>query len=218
MASSCFLYSNFTSLLDIKPCKRSQPFIFHPLCHHHHRGISKHQVLGRSSLPKIGNLRTSLKTTAPTDRRSKKDHFAIYCSPETGGGLLPSLPSFWPPTENSWISWLLGLVAIVPFVAQYLLTLTKEVETVAETIEKVADTVEHVAEDVEKLAEDVAEKLPEGSKLKNVANLVENVAKETAKDTQLAEDLLDKVEELDKKVESIITDGSKGANVKSSNE
>lgn len=63
----------------------------------------------------------------------------------------------------------------------------------AETVEKVADTVEHVAEDVEKLAEDFAEKLPEDSKLKTVANFVENAAKETAKDAQLAEDLLDKV-------------------------
>ncbi|CDP21533.1 unnamed protein product [Coffea canephora] len=205
MASSSVLYTNFfTSLLDIKSCKRSRSSIFqHPL--------SKHEV--PRSLPKNGSLQylgTSLEI-APINRRSNKD-FAVYCTPPEAGGIFPFWPlteNFWPPTEHSW-TWLLGLVALVPVAAQRLLTLTKEVETVAETVEKIAESVENVAEDVEKMAEDVAEKLPEGSKLKQVVAFVENAAKEMEKDAQLAQDLMDKVEEVDEQVESMLTNGSKG--------
>ncbi|KAL3514224.1 hypothetical protein ACH5RR_026941 [Cinchona calisaya] len=199
MASSSFLSSNFTNLLDIKACKRSQSSVFRPLC-----GISKHEV-GRSLGSSQYLIRTTSFKTAPIHKGSNKDFAIRSSSPLEAGGLFP----FWPPTDSSWTTWLVGLVATIPIIVQRLLTLTKEVETVAETAEKVADSVENVAEDVEKLAEDVAEKLPEGSQLKNFVVFVENAAKETAKDAQLAQDFLDKVEEVDQQVQSIITIGSK---------
>lgn len=193
MASLSSLSANFIDLPNIKACKRSQSSAFHPLC-----GTSK--PINES----LQYLRTNFKT-ASINKRSKKQDFAIYSSPPDTGGLFP----FWPPTENSWTTWLVGLVAVVPLVIQRLLTLTKQVENTAETVEEVVDSVENVAEKVENLAEDVSEKLPEGSKLKNAVDFVENAAEETEKDAQLAEDLLDKVEEVDLQLESILNNGSK---------
>ena len=47
--------------------------------------------------------------------------------------------------------------------------------------------MENVAEGVEKAAEDFAEKLPDGSQLKNAANVVEHAAEKVAKDAHLAD-------------------------------
>ncbi|CAA2962987.1 Hypothetical predicted protein [Olea europaea subsp. europaea] len=195
MASSC----SCPGLLQPNFSKGFQPLGSHRL--HYHPTISNLKnggsFLGDQSLKYIQSLRTN--------NGSKRRELVVEATPdpEVGNHLL----SFWP-TDNPWFAGVAGFMVTVPFLAQRLLTLTKEVDLAAQTVEKIADAVEKVAEEVDKAAENIAESLPEGA-LKNVVNLVEDLAEETAKDAQKVEDLMDKIEEIDDKVEAYFSNQSK---------
>lgn len=61
-------------------------------------------------------------------------------------------------------------------------------------VENVAEVVEKVASVAEKVSGEVADVLPEGSKLKDAAQLVEYVSKEAEKDAHLILKLIHKVQ------------------------
>ncbi|KAJ9673918.1 hypothetical protein PVL29_023458 [Vitis rotundifolia] len=140
----------------------------------------------------------------PSDRNTKMDT-TVYCSTQPGA----SLPSG-PPT-NSWKNWIIGmLLSMVVPLWKYklgpLLQLKNEVETAMNTTEQIAETIESVAEKVEQVVDDIGNHLPEGGKLRQVADFVENVAKETAKGAHLVDAAIEKVEDFEKKVDSLVED------------
>ncbi|KAK4400522.1 hypothetical protein Sango_1158300 [Sesamum angolense] len=157
--------------------------------------------------------RSATRTSSSSYKGFRKKDFVIVrnATPEAAGDLLSSfsIPGFSLPGDNPWITGIAGLLVTVPFLVQWLLTLTKEVDLAAETVEKIADTVGKVAEEVDKAAEEIAEALPEGG-LKKMVSFVEDLAEETTKDAQMVEDLMDKVEELDDKLDTILKQQSKG--------
>ncbi|XP_034674868.1 uncharacterized protein LOC117906040 isoform X1 [Vitis riparia] len=142
-----------------------------------------------------------------SDRNTKMDT-TVYCSTQPGA----SLPSG-PPT-NSWEifgrkNWIIGMLLsmVVPlwrFKLGPLLQLKNEVETAMNTTEQIAETIESVAEKVEQVADDIGNHLPEGGKLRQVADFVENVAKETAKGAHLVDAAIEKAEDIEKKVDSLV--------------
>ncbi|KAH6805539.1 hypothetical protein C2S51_030370 [Perilla frutescens var. frutescens] len=136
---------------------------------------------------------------------------ADLVSSSAGGDLLSSfsLPTVPGLSNSPWVAGIVGLAVGVPFLIQWLLRLTKEVDLAAEMAEKIADSVGKVAEEVDKAADDLVEALPEGG-LKQVVNYVEDLAEETTKEAQKVEDLMNKVEELDEKLEQLLEKESKG--------
>ncbi|CAI9754852.1 unnamed protein product [Fraxinus pennsylvanica] len=195
MATSCrssgLLYPNFS--------KSFQPLGSDRL---HYNPTTPNQQNGGSFL---GDPSSKYTQTLRRNNGSKKRDLVVEATPDPEIG---NLLSFWP-SDNLWIAaGVAGVMVTLPFFAQRLLTLTREVDLAAETVEKIADSVGKVAEEVDKAAENIAEALPEGG-LKNVVNLVEDLAEESAKDAQKVEDLMDKVEELDNKVEAYFKNQSK---------
>jgi hypothetical protein len=69
----------------------------------------------------------------------------------------------------------------------FLLQISGEVEAVKDAAEAVADVVEEAATLTEK------EQLPEGGRLRPVAELVEHTSKEVAEEAHLAKDIIHKV-------------------------
>ncbi|KAL2483170.1 uncharacterized protein Fot_44618 [Forsythia ovata] len=191
MAASC----SCSGLINPNFSKRFQPLAFHQLPYHPTTSNGG-SFLGDPSLKYIQTLRRN--------KGSKIRELVVQATPDPEVG---NLLSFWP-SDNPWLTGVAGFMVTVPFLAQRLLSLTKEVDLAAETVEKIADAVEKVAEEVDKAAENIAEALPEGG-LKKVVNLVEDLAEETAKDAQKVEDLMDKIEELDDKVEAYFSKQSK---------
>ncbi|KAG6396976.1 hypothetical protein SASPL_143137 [Salvia splendens] len=145
---------------------------------------------------------------------NKKRNFIVanIATPEAAADLVSSsdllssfsLPAVQGISDNPWVAGIAGLMVGVPFLIQWLVTVSKEVGVVAETVEEIADAVGKV----DRAAEDLAESLPEG-RLKQIVSFVEDLAEETAKDAQMVEELMDKVEELDEKLEKILEKESK---------
>jgi methyl-accepting chemotaxis protein len=75
----------------------------------------------------------------------------------------------------------------------FLLQISGEVEAVKDAAEAVADVVEEAATLTEKVSAEVAEQLPEGGRLRPVAELVEHTSKEVAEEAHLAKDIIHKV-------------------------
>ncbi|XP_051139851.1 uncharacterized protein LOC127257462 isoform X2 [Andrographis paniculata] len=128
--------------------------------------------------------------------------FYVYGS--TPGTSLPSVPP-----SSSPLNWILGIILsiILPFFGIKmgpLLQFKREVDTAVKTVEEVVEVVEKVAEVVDKVAEDVSDHLPEGGKLKKVAEAVEVAAEETAKDAYVVGNAIDKFQEVEEKVENLV--------------
>lgn len=68
-----------------------------------------------------------------------------------------------------------------------------EAELVVEGVEAVAEMVEKVATATDEMAEEMAEKLPEKSKLKQVALVLEHISEAAAHEAHLTQDFLHKV-------------------------
>ncbi|XP_057773544.1 uncharacterized protein LOC130992811 isoform X2 [Salvia miltiorrhiza] len=168
-------------------------------------------IRSKTNLQLLPNIRSSKKDLIVRNVTSPEAAADLVSSSAAGGDLLSSfsLPTVEGISDNPWLAGIAGLAVGVPFLIQWLVTVSKEVEVVAETVEKIADAVGNAAEEVDKVAEDLAEALPEGG-LKQVVSFVEDLAEETAKETQMVEDLMDKVEEMNEKLEQALEKESKG--------
>ncbi|CAN4122332.1 unnamed protein product [Withania somnifera] len=187
MIPACYISTNFN------PCSsRSQTQIFHPLATSENKN-------GRILM----TINSHRSTVVRKNNKNPRD-LVVHAITETGD-LLSGVIPFLPTGENSWISWAVGLGVTVPLITARLLTVTKQVSVAAETVEKVAEAVEKVADDVDKAAEEFAAKLPEGGKLRGIAESIERLAEETEKDAQSVQDLMDKVEEVDEKLETFLS-------------
>nr|GLL39707.1 uncharacterized protein LOC109184813 [Ipomoea trifida] len=199
--STSFLSPNFPTLTPLN--SRSQSLGFNPRFYAARFSTHSHEDYDHG-FPFPTNLKISQRST-------NKRALVIQATPEAAAGdFLSGVLPFWPPSDNSWLGWAVGLGVSLPLVTAQLIALSKQVEAAAEAVEKVAEVVEHVAHDVDKAAEDFKEKLPEGS-LKNIVESIEHLAEETAKDAHIVEDLMDKVEEVDEKLVEFLSQKSEQA-------
>ncbi|KAL3619379.1 hypothetical protein CASFOL_036949 [Castilleja foliolosa] len=187
--------------------------LFTPLLDHNKP--HKLQLIPNSTRNTIGNSLFLSKTTDHLQLQTKRGSIGgvvvLNASPEAAAGdLFSSLPIPTIPglSENPWVAGIGGLLVVVPFMIQRLLTLSREVDVAAQTVENIADAVGKVAEQVDKAAEEIGEALPEGG-LKKMVDFVEDLAEETVKDAQKVEDLMDKVEEMTDKLEAVLEKQSK---------
>ncbi|XP_019190402.1 PREDICTED: uncharacterized protein LOC109184813 [Ipomoea nil] len=200
--STSFFSPNFSTLTPLN--SRSQTLGFNPLFYATTFSTHNHDDYDHG-FPFPTNLKIS-------QRSSNKRALVIQATPEAAaaGDFLSGVLPFWPPSDNSWLGWAVGLGVSLPLVTAQLIALSKQVEAAAEAVEKVAEVVENVAHDVDKAAEDFKVKLPDG-RLKDIVESIEHLAEETAKDAHIVEDLMDKVEEVDEKLVEILSQKSEQA-------
>ncbi|KAJ8433801.1 hypothetical protein Cgig2_025964 [Carnegiea gigantea] len=110
----------------------------------------------------------------------------------------PTAPSDPSPTPTGRKEWIAGIMItlLLPFLKSKwgpLLLFKDKFDTELQKVDAAVEAVENVAEGVEKAAEDLAEKLPNGSRLKNAADVVEHAAEKVAKDAHLADAAIHKV-------------------------
>ncbi|KAL2477454.1 hypothetical protein Fot_46468 [Forsythia ovata] len=111
---------------------------------------------------------------------------------------------------STWVKWLLG--SVLPLVLSLwkknwtdLWSLEGKVEKVVEDVEDVAEVIEKVAATADNALATVADRLPDGSKLKEAALMAEHVSSITEKDAQYVENLIHKVEDLKQDLEDLET-------------
>ncbi|VVA99180.1 unnamed protein product [Arabis nemorensis] len=118
-----------------------------------------------------------------------------------GSKMQPSPPNRWF-NFPSWGRWVIGsaISLVLSFWnnerMQKLKRIEGEAELVVEGVEAVAEMVEKVATATDEMAEEMAEKLPEKSKLKQVALVLEHVSEAAAHEAHVTQDFLHKVEKV----------------------
>ncbi|CAN8270766.1 unnamed protein product [Cochlearia groenlandica] len=102
----------------------------------------------------------------------------------------------------SWARWVIGSAfsLLLSFWnnkrVQSLKQIQGEAELAVEGVEAVAEMLEKVATATEEMAKEMAEKLPEESKLKQVALVLEHISEVTSHDAHTTQDFLHKVEKV----------------------
>ncbi|XP_010518257.1 PREDICTED: uncharacterized protein LOC104793566 isoform X1 [Camelina sativa] len=113
----------------------------------------------------------------------------------------PSPPSQWF-NFPSWGRWVIGsaMSLVLSFWNNKRIQKLKRIEVeaglVVEGVEAVAEMVEKVATATDEMAEAMAEKLPEKSKMKQVALVLEHISEVAAHEAHLTQDFLHKVEKV----------------------
>ncbi|CAA7038115.1 unnamed protein product [Microthlaspi erraticum] len=124
-----------------------------------------------------------------------------FCNGSNNSKMQPSPPNSWF-SWPSWGRWVIGSVISLMLSfwnnerIQKLKRIEGEAELAVEGVEAVAEMVEKVATATDEMAEEMAEKLPEKSKLKQVALVLEHISEVAAHEAHITKDFLHKVEKV----------------------
>ncbi|KFK39953.1 hypothetical protein AALP_AA3G310800 [Arabis alpina] len=120
----------------------------------------------------------------------------------------PSPPNRWF-NFPSWGRWVIGsaISLVLSFWnnqrIQKLKRIEGEAELVVEGVEAVAEMVEKVATATDEMAEEMEEKLPEKSKLKQVALVLEHISEAAAHEAHVTQEFLHKVEKVTQDIDDL---------------
>ncbi|KAL5705115.1 hypothetical protein ACHQM5_023737 [Ranunculus cassubicifolius] len=159
-------------------------------------------------LPSITRWKISRISTKVANRTTITRIYAASNLPPA----VPPVPSGSPFPQ--WSKWL--LFAIIPMFFPFarknwgpLIMFRMQMKNTVSTVGTMAESIEEVARKVDQMADNITEQLPQGSKLREVIEMMDKVAEETVKAADCVEDLLQKVEDAGENVENIIAESVK---------